>query len=299
MGLEVLGVEDPYLDAEVIALAAQFYDRLGLKEVQLSVNSLGDAGDRERFTEVLRAYFESHLGELSEDSQVTLTKNPLRVLDSKRREDQTIIANAPRIRDYLSPTAGAHFAAVLAALDAQNIKYVIDDRLVRGLDYYRRTTFEFVSTALQAAHTAIGGGGRYDGLVEELGGPATAGIGFALGLDRTLLACDAENVFPAPNTDVFAFVVDTTGGHEAALVCNQLRIARIGADRAFDNRSMKAQMKAADRSGAQVAIIIGSNELDAGQAVIRPMNSGEQYSVNRADLLVAIQNEVSKFHSAN
>jgi histidyl-tRNA synthetase len=180
-----------------------------------------------------------------------------------------------------------------------NIKYVIDDRLVRGLDYYRRTTFEFVSTALQAAHTAIGGGGRYDGLVEELGGPATAGIGFALGLDRTLLACDAENVFSAPNTDVFAFVVDTTGGYEAALVCNQLRIARIGTDRAFDNRSMKAQMKAADRSGAQVAIIIGSNELEAGQAVIRPMNSGEQYSVNRADLLTAIQNEVSKFHSAN
>ena len=299
VGLEVLGVEDPYLDAEVIALAAQFYDRLGLKEVQLSINSLGDAGDRQRFTDVLRTYFESHLGELSEDSQVTLTKNPLRVLDSKRREDQKIIANAPRIRDYLSPTAGEHFAAVLAALDAMNIKYVIDDRLVRGLDYYRRTTFEFVSTALTAAHTAIGGGGRYDGLVEELGGPATAGIGFALGLDRTLLACDAEQVFPAPNTDVFAFVVDTTGGQEASLVCNQLRMARIGADRAFDNRSMKAQMKAADRSGAQVAIIIGSNELDAGQVVIRPMNSGEQYSVNREDLVAAIQNEVSKIRSAN
>jgi histidyl-tRNA synthetase len=247
----------------------------------------------------LRAYFESHLGELSEDSQITLTKNPLRVLDSKRREDQKIIANAPRIRDFLSPTAGEHFAAVLAALDVINIKYVIDDRLVRGLDYYRRTTFEFVSTALTAAHTAIGGGGRYDGLVEELGGPATAGIGFALGLDRTLLACDAEQVFPALNTDVFAFVVDTTGGQEALIVCNQLRMARIGADRAFDNRSMKAQMKAADRSGAQVAIIIGSNELDSGQVVIRPMKSGEQYSVNREDLVAAIQNEVSKIRSAN
>ena len=185
--------------------------------------------------------------------------------------------------------------------DAGNVE--LDFTLARGLSYYTGAVFEVEATdgRLPADFRlgSIGGGGRYDGLVEELGGPATAGIGFALGLDRTLLACDAENVFPAPNTDVFAFVVDTTGGHEAALVCNQLRMARIGADRAFDNRSMKAQMKAADRSGAQVAIIIGSNELEAGQAVIRPMNSGEQYSVNRADLLDAIQNEVSKFHSAN
>jgi len=218
VGIEVLGVEDPYLDAEVIALASQFYARLGLTNVQLSINSLGDAGDRQRFTDVLRTYFESHIDRLSEESRTTLTKNPLRVLDSKRREDQVVIADAPRIRDYLSAQAGEHFAAVLAALDAQNITYTIDDRLVRGLDYYRRTTFEFVSTALTAAHTAIGGGGRYDGLVEELGGPATAGIGFALGLDRTLLACDAENVFPAPASRVFAFVVDTTGGLEAAKV---------------------------------------------------------------------------------
>ena len=299
VGIEVLGVEDPYLDAEVIALAAQFYERLGLKNVQLSVNSLGDAGDRQRFTDILREYFEQRRQSLSEESQATLLKNPLRVLDSKRREDQAIIADAPRIRDYLSSSAAEHFAAVLGALDAHNIQYVIDDRLVRGLDYYRRTTFEFVSTSLQAAHTAIGGGGRYDGLVEELGGPPTAGIGFALGLDRTLLACDAEQVFPAPMGEVFAFVVDTTGGLEAAKICNQLRGARIGADRAFDNRSMKAQMKSADRSGARVAIIIGTNELDSGQVLIRPMNSGEQYSVNRADLLAAVQNEASKFQSAN
>lgn len=299
VGIEVLGVEDPYLDAEVIALAAQFYQRLGLKKVQLSINSLGDAGDRQRFTEVLREYFEKHRNSLSDESQATLLKNPLRVLDSKRREDQAIIADAPRIRDYLSTSAAEHFAAVLSALDAQNISYVIDDRLVRGLDYYRRTTFEFVSTALQAAHTAIGGGGRYDGLVEELGGPATAGIGFALGLDRTLLACDAEEVFPAPPGQVFAFVVDTTGGLEAAKICNQLREARIGADRAFDNRSMKAQMKAADRSGACVAVIIGTNELESGQVLIRPMNSGDQYSIDRKELLEAVKNEVSKFRSAN
>ena len=299
VGIEVLGVDDPHLDAEVIALASQFYARLGLTNVQLSINSLGDAGDRQRFTDVLRTYFESHIDRLSEESRITLSKNPLRVLDSKRREDQAVIADAPRIRDYLSAQAGDHFAAVLAALDAQNIKYTIDDRLVRGLDYYRRTTFEFVSTALTAAHTAVGGGGRYDGLVEELGGPATAGIGFALGLDRTLLACDAENVFPAPASRVFAFVVDTTGGLEAAKVCNELRSAGVGADRAFDGRSMKAQMKAADRSGAKVSIIIGTNELDAGQVLIRPMNSGDQYTVERAQLLTAIRQEVSNFREAN
>ena len=295
VGIEVLGVEDPYLDAEVIALAAQFYARLGLANVQLSINSLGDAGDRQRFTDVLRTYFESHIDRLSEESRITLSKNPLRVLDSKRREDQAVIADAPRIRDYLSEQAGEHFAAVLAALDAQNITYTIDDRLVRGLDYYRRTTFEFVSTALTAAHTAIGGGGRYDGLVEELGGPSTPGIGFALGLDRTLLACDAENVFPAPTSRVFAFVVDTTGGLEAAKVCDELRRVGIGADRAFDGRSMKAQMKAADRSGAKVSIIIGSNELEAGQVLIRPMNSGDQYLVERGQLSAAIRQEVINF----
>ena len=299
VGIEVLGVDDPHLDAEVIALASQFYARLGLTNVQLSINSLGDAGDRQRFTDVLRTYFESHIDRLSEESRITLSKNPLRVLDSKRREDQAVIADAPRIRDYLSAQAGDHFAAVLAALDAQNIKYTIDDRLVRGLDYYRRTTFEFVSTALTAAHTAVGGWGRYDGLVEELGGPATAGIGFALGLDRTLLACDAENVFHAPASRVFAFVVDTTGGLEAAKVCNELRSAGVGADRAFDGRSMKAQMKAADRSGAKVSIIIGTNELDAGQVLIRPMNSGDQYTVERAQLLTAIRQEVSNFREAN
>ena len=295
VGIEVLGVEDPHLDAEVIALASQFYARLGLTNVQLSINSLGDAGDRQRFADVLRIYFESHIDRLSEESRITLTKNPLRVLDSKRREDQAVIADAPRIRDYLSAQAGEHFAAVLAALDAQNITYTIDDRLVRGLDYYRRTTFEFVSTALTAAHTAIGGGGRYDGLVEELGGPATAGIGFALGLDRTLLACDAENVFPAPASRVVAFVVDTTGGLEAAKVCHELRSVGIGVDRAFDGRSMKAQMKAADRSGAKVSIIIGTNELEAGQVLIRPMSSGEQYMVERDQLLTAIRQEVINF----
>jgi len=294
VGIEVLGVDDPLLDAEVIALAATFYTRLGLKDVQLAINSLGDDGDREKYSTALHEYFSANLAQLSEESQITLTKNPLRVLDSKRREDQALINAAPKIRDFLSADAANHFDSVLRALDALGVKYAIDDRLVRGLDYYRRTTFEFVSTALKAAHTAIGGGGRYDGLVEQLGGPATPGIGFALGLDRTLLACDAENVFPAPNTNVSVFVVDTTGGLHAAEVCNLLRNNAISADRAFDNRSMKAQMKAADRSGAAIALIIGTDEVAAGHIIVRPMNSGQQYAIAQDQLVAAIRSELQK-----
>ena len=294
VGIEVLGVEDPLLDAEVIALAATFFSRLGLKDVQLAVNSLGDDGDREKYSTALHEYFSANLAQLSEESQITLTKNPLRVLDSKRREDQALINAAPKIRDYLSADAANHFDSVLRALDALDVKYAIDDRLVRGLDYYRRTTFEFVSTALKAAHTAIGGGGRYDGLVEQLGGPPTPGIGFALGLDRTLLACDAENVFPAPNTNVSVFVVDTTGGLHAAEVCNLLRNNAISVDRAFDNRSMKAQMKAADRSGATIALIIGTDEVAAGRIIVRPMNSGQQYAIAQDQLVAAIRSELQK-----
>jgi len=294
VGIEVLGVDDPLLDAEVIALASTFYKRLGLTQVELAINSLGDEGDREKYSTALHEYFSGHLAQLSEESQITLIKNPLRVLDSKRREDQTIIAGAPKIRDFLSEGAAQHFDSVLRALDALGVKYAIDDRLVRGLDYYRRTTFEFVSTALKAAHTAIGGGGRYDGLVEQLGGPSTPGIGFALGLDRTLLACDAEGVFAAPNTSVSVFVVDTTGGLNAAEVCNLLRNSGVSADRAFDNRSMKAQMKSADRSGAAIALIIGTDEVDSGHIIVRPMNSGEQYKVAKDQIVAAIKVELQK-----
>ena len=294
VGIEVLGVDDPLLDAEVIALAATFFARLGLKDVQLAVNSLGDDGDRDKYSAALLQYFSANISQLSEESQVTLQKNPLRVLDSKRREDQALINGAPKIRDYLSADAANHFDSVLRALDALGVKYAIDDRLVRGLDYYRRTTFEFVSTALKAAHTAIGGGGRYDGLIEQLGGPPTPGIGFALGLDRTLLACDAENVFAAPRTNVSVFVVDTTGGMHAAEVCNLLRNNAISADRAFDNRSMKAQMKAAYRSGATIALIIGTDEVAAGHIIVRPMNSGQQYAIAQDQVVAAIRSELQK-----
>ena len=293
VGVEVLGVDDPQLDVEVIALACEFYRSLGLRNVELHVNSLGDSGDRARYVDALAAYFHSHETELSQESRVTLGRNPLRVLDSKRAEDADVIAQAPSISEFFSPPAAAHFAAVQEGLALLGIDFVVNDRLVRGLDYYRSTTFEFVSTALESAQTAVGGGGRYDGLVEDLGGEPTAGIGFAIGLDRTLLACDAEGVFPAPDQGTDVFVVDTTGGRAALRLTADLRAAGLRAERAYGAKSMKSQMKTANKSRAVVAVIIGEDELARGVATVRPMDGGEQ-SEYPLDAVVATVADIVK-----
>ena len=286
VGIEVFGVDDPLLDVEVIALGWKFYEALGLTQVKLLLNSLGEPEDRARYVDALRDYFESNRASLSSDSQVTLDKNALRVLDSKRPGDAAIIAAAPRIAEFYSVDAAAHFEGVQAGLTAIGIPFTIDDTLVRGLDYYRHTTFEFQGGTFESAQNALGGGGRYDGLVESLGGPPTHGIGFALGLDRTLIACDDEGVFSAEPLALDAFVVDTTGGLEALRLTAELRAAGLTADRAYENRSMKAQMKVADRSGAAVAIIIGSNELAEGAVTVRPLRTDDgQQTIARSTLI--------------
>ena len=284
--VEVLGVDDPYLDVEVVALGWRFFEALGLRQVTLLVNSLGEPDDRARYVDALRRHFEADRDALSAESRETLERNPLRVLDSKRRQDATIIAAAPAFADFWSNEAAAHFESVLDGLDELGIPCRIEPRLVRGLDYYLRTTFEYAGGTLDSAQNALGGGGRYDGLVEALGGPPTPGIGFAIGVDRTLIACDDEGVFGAAGRSLDVFVVDTTGGREALAVTEQLRRAGHSADRSFDGRSMKAQMKAADRSGAVLAVIIGDDELVAGTAVVRPMRGdAPQTVVDRDDLL--------------
>ena len=294
VGIEVLGVEDPYVDIEVIALAWDFFAKLGLQQISLHLNSLGEPSDRERYMHALTEYFSNNLEHLSQASQATLTKNPLRVLDSKRAEDLQIIDGAPRISDFYSTEATAHFDTVQEGLRELGIAFVINEKLVRGLDYYRQTTFEFVGGTMDSAQNALGGGGRYDGLVEALGGPAIAGVGFAIGLDRTLLACDDEGVFLPMPDDVSVFVVDITGGRQAMLITHELRSAGISADRAYQGRSIKSQMKSADRSGAVLAIIIGSDEVDSSTAIIRPLRSDqEQYTVSRKDLLPTITKALS------
>jgi len=286
VGVEVLGVDDPQLDVEVIALAWEFYRRLGLTQVRLVVNSLGEPDDRARYVEALRDHFLAAGTGLSEQSRATLERNPLRVLDSKREPDGAFIASAPQIASFLSAEAAAHFDDVQRGLSALGIPFAVEPKLVRGLDYYRRTIFEFQGGTLDSAQNALGGGGRYDGLVEALGGPATPGVGFALGVDRTLLACDDEGVFPARPVELDAFVVDVTGGLQATEITAVLRAAGFAADRGYDNRSMKAQMKLANRSGAHVAVIVGDDELAAGTVVVKPLRtSSDQAPIARTALI--------------
>lgn len=289
LGVEVLGVDDPDLDVEVIALASDFFASIGLRDVRLLVNSLGDHEERAAYTEVLRQYFESHVEVLSEASRQTLTRNPLRLLDSKRPEERELVAGAPRIGDVLGGSSASHFARVLEGLDALGISYEVTPELVRGLDYYRRTTFEFVAESLDSAQNAIGGGGRYDGLSESMGGPPTDGIGFALGVDRILLACDAESVLEVPVTDPDVFVIDLVDGSHARDLSHLLRRAGIAVDRRFGGGSLKAQMRSADRSGARFAVLIGDDELADGTVTFRPMlgieSDGVQRRVPRTDLV--------------
>ena len=284
VGVEALGSPDPALDVEVVSLAADFYATLGLRDVTLVVNSLGDADERERYVAALRTHFEARASELSEESRANIARNPLRILDSKREADAAAVVAAPTMSDFLGRGSSEHFSSVLAGLAAAGVRHVVDERLVRGLDYYVRTTFEFRSSALDASQNAVGGGGRYDGLVESLGGPPTPGIGFALGVDRILLACDAEGVFGAAPSAVEVFVVDVTDGSSALALTRELRAAGWGADRAFDGRSMKSQMKSADRSGARWAVIVGPDEVAAGTVVLRNLVDSGQETVPRAEL---------------
>ena len=294
VGIEVLGSTDPLLDVEVITLGWQFFQSLGLKNVVLMVNSLGDLADRAAYIEALREYLESRSDELSEEARATLSRNPLRVLDSKRAQDKPVVIGAPTIGQFLSDDARAHFASVTAGLDLLGVPYTVNESLVRGLDYYQRTVFEFVSTSLDSAQTAVGGGGRYDGLVEDLGGPATPGVGFALGIDRTLLACDSEEVFDLGTPQIDAFIVDVVDGMTALRIADELRAAGFTADRAYDGRSMKSQMKVADRSGARVAIIIGPDEAEAGNCTVRNLMTSDQSVVVQAELITHLASIVGE-----
>ncbi len=289
IGAETLGSDDPCADVEIMVLGLRLLEAAGLRQVTLHLNSLGDANSRPAYLEALTDYLQRRRGDLSEQSVATMERNPLRVLDSKRPEDQQAIAEAPLMVDFLSGDSAAHFRQVCAGLEALGARYELSPRLVRGLDYYTRTTFEFASDALDFAQNAVGGGGRYDRLVEDLGGPPTPGIGLAMGVDRILLACDAEGTFAAAESQVQVFVVDTATGGEAAMVlCDRLRRAGVGATQAFGGRSMKAQMKVADRSGAAVALIVGPDEHEQGTVSVRNLRGGgEQQLVPSADAVAA------------
>ncbi len=294
VGIEVIGSHDPQLDVEVIALAQRFFDDLGLA-VELRINSLGDIAERPAYLQDLNSYFEQNRDSLSEAARATLSVNPLRLLDAKRPGDAAIAAGAPTILDSLSNEAAAAFAEVRNGLDTLKIDYTIDPLLVRGLDYYNRTTFEFAAPGLEAAQNAVGGGGRYDGLVEALGGPPEPGVGFAIGVDRTLLACEAAGVLPSSGNTIDVWVVDATGSADVGLlVVEELRRSGLKADRSYDGRSMKAQMKNANRSGAAVAVIVGEDEMSSGTVSVRSMADGTQEQVQRGQMLAAVRSGLAQ-----
>jgi histidyl-tRNA synthetase len=290
LGVEVLGTEDADLDVEVVALADGLYRALGLTSFELRLNSMGDQVCRPDYLELLRSYLSARRDALCPEHQERLDANPLRVLDCKREACRSTTAGAPMLSDHLCDPCRAHFERVLVGLKSLGVPYVLDHRLVRGFDYYTRTTFEFSSQALESAQNGIGGGGRYDGMVEMLGGPPTPGIGFGLGIERILLACDAEGVFAVSPPPLDAFVVDVVGGESARDLTAELRRAGLRADRAYDNRSMKAQLKLADRSGALLAVIVGADEVAAGTVSLRPLRrAGDQWVVAAADVVAAVR----------
>jgi histidyl-tRNA synthetase len=300
VGLELLGSADPDADVEVIALGAEFLRALGLRQVELQLNTMGTVADRIRYVEELRTWLLGRLGDLATEDREKAQHHPMRALDSKRRQTREATADAPAIRDFLSPESEAHFERVAAGLRAMGIEFSLAPRLVRGFDYYTHTTFEFVPTTVDNAQATILGGGRYDGLVEELGGQPTPGIGFGSGIERLLIACDAEDVFAGPDARVDVFVVDVTGGTEARDLTAQLRAAGLRCDRAFDQKGMRAQMKAADRSGAALALIVGEQEVVDGVVTVRPLRhdfGGDQTTVPRSDLIGALTSLMAKEQS--
>jgi histidyl-tRNA synthetase len=289
LGVEALGPSDADLDVEVVSLAHQFFWDLGLRDVTLKLHSMGDGTCRPGYIALLGDYLAARRDALCLPHQARYADNPLRVLDCKTPECLAATADAPHFVDHLCEPCTAHFARVRVGLEVLGVPFTIDHRLVRGFDYYTRTTFEFSSGAIDAAQNGIGGGGRYDGLVELLGGPATPGIGFGIGLERVLIACDAEKVFPTAASPLDAYVIDTAGGESAVLLTAELRRAGLKVDRAFDGRSMKSQIKSADRSGALVALVVGPQELAAGTVGLRPLRSqAEQRTVPRADIVAEL-----------
>ena len=284
IGIEYLGPRDGLADAEIIACGARVLAGLGvLDRCRLHLNSLGDAESRQAYRAALLAFLESHATELSEDSQARLQTNPLRILDSKDAGDRAILENAPRLDGYLNDASKRHFAAVTGALDSAGIDWTFDPLLVRGLDYYCHTAFEFITDALGAQGTVLGGG-RYDGLSEMLGGPPVAGVGWAAGVERlSMLVGEQEPATPP----VAILPMDEDGESEAHRLAEMLRDSGVAVDLSAGGAIGK-RLKKADRAGARLAVILGSDELAAGTAQLRDLATGTQSSIAQADLAAAL-----------
>ena len=294
-GVEALGSKDPAIDAEVIALAMSIYQSLGLKKLKLIINSLGDKESRLAHRSALIQHFQPRIGEFCHDCQNRLEKNPMRILDCKKDRDHELMASAPSIIDYLNEESKAYFEKVQQYLTDLDIQFVVDPNLVRGLDYYNHTAFEIMSDAEGfGAITTLCGGGRYNGLTEEIGGPETPGIGFAFSIERFIAALQAEKVdLPIKNElDCYFVSLGEQAQDYTVKLLQSLRLAGFSAERDYLNRKLKAQMKAADRLNAKFVAILGEDELKANKINVKIMETGEQRELN-------LENFITEFKALN
>jgi histidyl-tRNA synthetase len=295
-GVEALGSADPAVDAEVIALAMEFYKELGLSNLKLIINSLGDKESREAHRQALIGHFEPRIDEFCTDCQERLEKNPLRILDCKVDRDHELMEDAPSILEYLNEDSKVYFAEVQEFLKSMGISYEVDATLVRGLDYYNNTAFEIMIEGKGfGAITTLAGGGRYNGLVEDIGGPETPGIGFALSIERLLMALDVQGVdlVKDHHLDVFLITMGDKAKKKAPEILHTLRREGLAVDADYLGKKMKAQMKAANRQHAKSVLILGENELEEGKINIKNMETGEQTLVS----LEAMKAELKKLES--
>ncbi len=285
-GVEIMGSDDPVADVECISFMMHVYNKLGITNTTLKINSIGDPESRDSYKKALVDYFKPNRDKLSELSRKRLEKNPLRILDSKEEEDQPFIKKAPLIDDYLNDASAEHFNRVKTYLDELKIHYEVDPHLVRGLDYYTRTAFELISPDL-GSQDALAGGGRYDLLVEEVGGPQTPAIGFAAGMERLLIACDELGIELAgpKQVDVYIVTLGEAARTWALKTLPRLRTKNLSATMDYMGRSMKAQMKDANRENARFAIIVGDNELREGRFTFRDMEASEESALTLDEIL--------------
>mgnify|MGYP003614803073 CR=1 FL=1 len=270
IGVENFGSKNPATDVETIAMAKAFFDQVGVKNIKLVINSLGDSETRERYREALIGYLEQHLDSLSDDSKRRLHENPLRVLDSKDKQDIAIVKDAPSILDFLTDASQQHLTDVKAMLESLNIAYTVDQNMVRGLDYYNDTIFEFM-TEIKGRELTICGGGRYDSLVSYFGGPETPGFGFGIGVDRLLLVLEEQGAsLPAAQPlDVYVVVLGASANVAALKLVQSLRDQGYAVERDVLNRKIKQQFKSAEEFGAKVIITLGESEVETGEIVVK------------------------------
>ncbi len=279
-GLECYGTQSPAADAELICAAQSIFDRLGIKQLRLEINSIGCPTCRAEYHKALKEYFYGYKDELCETCNSRLEKNPMRILDCKSPICSKIAGGAPKITDYLCDECKEHFASVQKYLDAAGVEYTVNPTIVRGLDYYTKTVFEFVTDFIGAQGTVCGGG-RYDGLIEELGGKHLPSLGFAMGIERLLMLMDKQGIeIPKPSTcDLYVAVMGESASLKSFEIIKAVRSCGLIAETDIVGRGLRAQMKYADKIGAKFSMVLGDNEIEQGKAVIKNMSSGEQTEI--------------------